>query len=90
MKHGLSPRAARSRATRASVPSEENLFNNNHKPSPTIAPSASVSSINSLNAGSAVLRPPLTPPGYSSNVFSPLKERGKGISILAFKRSCNN
>ncbi|KAF7278778.1 hypothetical protein GWI33_008009 [Rhynchophorus ferrugineus] len=77
MKHGLSPRAVRSRATRASVPSEENLFNNNHKPSPTIAPSASVSSINSLNAGSAVLRPPLTPPGNSSNVFSPLKERGK-------------
>lgn len=77
MKHGLSPRSARSRATRASVPSEENLYNNNHKNSSAIAPSASVSGINSLNAASAVLGPPLTPPGYSSNVFSPLKERGK-------------
>lgn len=77
IKHGLSPRTGRSRATRASVPSEENLFNNNHKTSATIIPSPSVSSINSLNASSVVLGPPLTPPGYTSNVFSPLKERGK-------------
>ncbi|XP_066159270.1 kinase suppressor of Ras 2 [Euwallacea fornicatus] len=79
IKHGLSPRATRSRATRASVPSEENLFNNNHKASATIAASPSVSSINSLNASSMVLvGPPLTPPGYNtSNVFSPPKERGK-------------
>lgn len=79
MKHGLSPRTTRSRATRASVPSEENLYNNNHKTSSTIAPSPSVSSINSLNSSSVVLGgPPLTPPGYTSSVFSPPKERGKG------------
>uniref|UniRef100_A0AAR5PJD9 Kinase suppressor of Ras 2 n=1 Tax=Dendroctonus ponderosae TaxID=77166 RepID=A0AAR5PJD9_DENPD len=75
MKQGLSPRALRTRATRASVPSEENLYNNNHKLSPLIAPSASVSSINIQNATSIVLDPPLTSP--ESNVFSPQKETGK-------------
>lgn len=78
LKHGLSPRANRSRATRASVPSEENLYNNNHKSNVSIATSPSVSSINSLNASSSILGPaPLTPPGYVSSFFSPPKERGK-------------
>ncbi|CAG9774043.1 unnamed protein product [Ceutorhynchus assimilis] len=73
IKHGLSPRATRTRATRASVPSEENLYNNNHKTGATIAPSPSVSSINSLNASSAVLGPP----EFGTSVFSLPKERGK-------------
>ncbi|KAL1488616.1 hypothetical protein ABEB36_014419 [Hypothenemus hampei] len=80
MKHGLSPRATRSRATRASVPSEENLYNNNanHKTVATVAPSSSVSSINSLNVSTTILgQPPSTPPGCTSNVFSPPRERGK-------------
>lgn len=80
MKQGLSPRAVRTRATRASVPSEENLYNNNHKSSPIIAPSVSVSSINTQNASSIVLDPPLVSP--ESDVFSPQKERGKGKVIF--------
>ncbi|XP_060521560.1 kinase suppressor of Ras 2 [Cylas formicarius] len=77
IKSELSPRAARSRATRASVPSEENLFNNNNKPAATITSSPSVSSINSLNAGGVVLGPPLTPPAAASATFSPQTLRGK-------------
>ncbi|KAJ8959074.1 hypothetical protein NQ318_022330 [Aromia moschata] len=58
LKGGLSPRPGRSRAARASVPSEENLLmNNNNRGGASIPPSSSVSSINSLNA-QCVLGPP--------------------------------
>ncbi|EFA08276.1 kinase suppressor of Ras 2 isoform X1 [Tribolium castaneum] len=67
---GLSPRTSRTRAARASVPSEESLCNNNNRGG-AIPPSSSVSSINSLNADRCVLGPPLTPP--------PLK--GKGMKF---------
>ncbi|KAJ8923037.1 hypothetical protein NQ315_001585 [Exocentrus adspersus] len=72
LKGGLSPRPGRSRAARASVPSEESLLlNNNNRGGANIPPSSSVSSINSLNAQS-VLGPPLTPPGLN---------RGKGMKF---------
>lgn len=62
LKAGLSPRTGRSRATRASVPSEESLgLNNNNRGGSAIPPSSSVSSISSLNT-QCVLGPPLTPP----------------------------
>ena len=64
---GLSPRTGRSRAARASVPSEESLSVFNSRGG-AIPPSSSVSSINSLNAH-CVLGPPLTPPPQT---------RGKG------------
>jgi kinase suppressor of Ras 2 len=69
---GLSPRTTRTRAARASVPSEESLavFNNNNRGG-AIPPSSSVSSINSLNA-QCVLGPPLTPPPQN---------RGKGMKF---------
>ncbi|RZC38968.1 kinase suppressor of Ras 2, partial [Asbolus verrucosus] len=69
---GLSPRTSRTRAARASVPSEDSLgvFNNNNRGG-AIPPSSSVSSINSLNA-QCVLGPPLTPP---------LQNRGKGMKF---------
>lgn len=67
---GLSPRPARSRATRASVPSEECIINyNNNNRGGAIPPSSSVSSISSLNA-QCILGPPLTPPPQG---------RGKGM-----------
>lgn len=71
---GLSPRTGRSRATRASVPSEESLgsFNNNNRAGGAIPPSSSVSSISSLNT-QTVLGPPLTPPPQT---------RGKGRLLL--------
>lgn len=69
---GLSPRIGRSRATRASVPSEESIagYNNNNRGvgGGNIPPSSSVSSISSLNTH-CVLGPPLTPPPQT---------RGKG------------
>ncbi|XP_025832315.1 kinase suppressor of Ras 2 [Agrilus planipennis] len=68
---GLSPRVARSRATRASVPSEESLVLNNNNKASNILPSSSVSSINSLNAQTEIA-PPLTPP---------LQTRGKGMKF---------
>ncbi|KAJ8972622.1 hypothetical protein NQ314_000078 [Rhamnusium bicolor] len=72
LKGGLSPRPGRSRAARASVPSEESLLlNNNNRGRCEYPPSSSVSSINSLNA-QCVLRPPLTPPGPN---------RGKGMKF---------
>lgn len=66
---GLSPRITRTRATRASVPSEDYIsgYNNNISKGGVIPPSNSVSSISSLN----VLRPPLTPP--------PQGKGGKGM-----------
>lgn len=71
---GLSPRIGRSRATRASVPSEESIagYNNNNRGigSGNIPPSSSVSSISSLNTTHCVLGPPLTPPPQA---------RGKGM-----------
>nr|XP_023017146.1 kinase suppressor of Ras 2 isoform X1 [Leptinotarsa decemlineata] len=73
LKGGLSPRPARSRAARASVPSEDSLIlnNNNNRGGANIPPSSSVSSINSLNA-QCVLGPPLTPPGQG---------KGKGMKF---------
>ncbi|XP_018561202.1 kinase suppressor of Ras 2 isoform X2 [Anoplophora glabripennis] len=68
---GMSPRPGRSRAARASVPSEESLLLNNNRGGANIPPSSSVSSINSLNAQN-VLGPPLTPPGQN---------RGKGMKF---------
>lgn len=61
---GLSPRTVRSRATRASVPSEECIigYNNNISRGGVIPPSSSVSSISSLNAKCVLTPPPLTPP----------------------------
>lgn len=81
---GLSPRPRRSRAARASVPSEETLGlnNNGERGGAHIPPSASVSSIDSLNAsvtqcgvmlGSV---PPLTPP-------PPLTGQGRGKGMHA-------
>lgn len=73
---GLSPRTGRSRATRASVPSEENLGNFNNNRAGAIPPSSSISSISSLNT-QCVLGPPLTPPPQN---------RGKGwcFDFLAY------
>lgn len=75
---GLSPRPRRSRAARASVPSEESLaLNNGNRGGVHIPPSASVSSIDSLNASvkqcGVMLGPvpPLTPP-------PPLTGQGRG------------
>lgn len=66
---GLSPKTVRTRATRASVPSEDCLTNNNR--GAAIPTSPSVSSITSLNAQSDV-RLPLTPP---------YQNRGKGLKF---------
>ncbi|XP_050302569.1 kinase suppressor of Ras 2 isoform X2 [Anthonomus grandis grandis] len=80
LKMKQSPRINRAqRQARASVPSEENLFNNNHKASGAIAPSPSVSSIISLNSSSPMGggAAPLTPPGFASNSFNSPKDRGK-------------
>lgn len=75
---GLSPRPRRSRAARASVPSEESLtLNNGSRGGAHIPPSASVSSIDSLNANVKHCGvflgpvPPLTPP-------PPLTGQGRG------------
>ncbi|KAK9730071.1 Phorbol esters/diacylglycerol binding domain (C1 domain) [Popillia japonica] len=61
LKVGQSPRIARARASRASVPSEDCLSYNNNNRGGAIPPSSSVSSISSLNY-QPVLWPPLTPP----------------------------
>lgn len=61
IKIGQSPRPARARVARASVPSEECLTYNNNNRGGAIPPSSSVSSISSLNY-QPVLWPPLTPP----------------------------
>lgn len=71
---GLSPKATRTRATRASVPSEDCLTLNNNNRGGAIPPSPSVSSITSLNA-QCEIGPPLTPPSQS---------RGKGMHVHAF------
>ncbi|KAF5306924.1 hypothetical protein FQA39_LY00154 [Lamprigera yunnana] len=66
---GLSPKAVRTRTSRASVPSEDCLTNNNR--GGAIPPSPSVSSISSLNAHCDI-GPPLTPP---------YQNRGKGLKF---------
>lgn len=69
LKNNLSPRVWRSRTSRASVPSEDwSNINNTHLPGgsvSTLAPSCSVSSINSLvliSQTANTTTPPLTPP----------------------------
>lgn len=79
----ISPRPRRSRTSRASVPSEESLsLNNGNRGGANIPPSASISSIESLNANVKQFGdmlgpvPPLTPPPPLSG-----QGRGKGTHV---------